>query len=130
MSDLSPAVDAYIAAVAPFAQPILSHLRGLVHRAAPDLVEAIKWRMPMFLYRGKIVANMAAHQAHASFGTWQRAAPRPDVEGMGQFGRLTTLADLPPDSVGTVTPIIASLTFAGSNVPAFSTAFTHMLNPM
>jgi hypothetical protein len=31
---------------------------------------------------------------------------------------------------GTVTPMIASPTLAGSVVPAFSTAFTHMLKPM
>ena len=94
-----PRVDAYIAKAAPFAQPILERLRGLVHRACPDADEAIKWGMPMFLYRGKIIVNIAAFKAHASFGTWKREAgdttDRP--EGMGQLGKLTALADLPPD---------------------------------
>ncbi len=95
-------VDAYIAAARPFAQPILTHLRRIVHAAHPGLVEAIKWSMPMFTWRDKIVANMAAFTAHASFGTWQRdgvglGAPRGD--GMGQVGRVTSLADLPPDAV-------------------------------
>lgn len=92
-------VDAYIAGAAPFARPILEHLRQTVHRAVPDIEEAIKWSMPMFLYRGKIIANMAAFKAHASFGTWKRepgdTTDRP--EGMGQLGKLGGLADLPPD---------------------------------
>ena len=94
-------VDRYIAGALPFARPILEHLRKLVHHACPDAVEAIKWGMPMFLYRGKIIANMAAFKAHASFGTWRRNAgegsDKPD--GMGQFGKIASLADLPTDDV-------------------------------
>lgn len=94
-----PRVDAYIAKAQPFAQPILTHLRALVHRAGA-VEEAIKWGMPMFLYNGKIVANIAGFKAHASFGTWKRAAgdtaDRPD--GMGTLGKVATLADLPPDA--------------------------------
>ncbi len=94
-----PRVDAYIARAAPFAQPILGHLRDVVHRACPDIEEAIKWSMPMFLYNGKIIANMAGFKAHASFGTWKReagsTADTPD--GMGQLGKMASLADLPPD---------------------------------
>ena len=95
-----PRVDAYIARAAPFAQSILMHLREVVHRAAPGIDEAIKWGMPMFVHRGKIVANMAAFKAHAAFGTWKReagtTADKPD--GMGQLGKLATLADLPSDN--------------------------------
>ena len=95
-----PRVDAYIARAAPFAQPILNHIRGVVAAASPDLVEDIKWSMPMWLYRGKIVANMAAFKAHAAFGTWKRdagdTAPKPD--GMGQLGKIASLSDLPPDA--------------------------------
>ncbi len=94
-------VDAYIAAARPFAQPILRHLREVAHAAHPGLVEAIKWSMPMFTWRGKIVANMAAFTAHASFGTWQRdgvGLGEPRGDGMGQLGKLTALADLPPDA--------------------------------
>ncbi len=94
-----PRVDAYIERAQPFAQPILRHLRDVVHRACPGIEEAIKWSMPMFLYDGKIVANMAGFKAHASFGTWRReagsTADTPD--GMGQLGKLTSLADLPDD---------------------------------
>lgn len=37
-----PRVDAYIAKAAPFAQPILTHLRGLIHESVPGLAETLK----------------------------------------------------------------------------------------
>ncbi|MCT2558131.1 YdeI/OmpD-associated family protein [Tsuneonella sp. YG55] len=90
-----PRVDAYIANAAPFARPILSHLRTLVHRLVPDAGETIKWGMPCFTYREKNLAGMAAFKAHASFGIHgDGTAP----EGMGQFGKLTKAEDLPPET--------------------------------
>jgi hypothetical protein len=95
-----PRVDAYIEAQADFARPILTHLRELVHAACPDCDEAIKWGMPAFLHGGKQLAGMAAFKAHATFGLW-RGAELVDAEpgqanAMGQFGRLASIADLPP----------------------------------
>lgn len=95
-----PRVDAYIERQADFARPILEHLRALVHSACPEGEEAIKWSMPAFLYKGKQVAGMAAFKAHATFGFWQRSAVRGEEArdgAMGDFGRITSLADLPPD---------------------------------
>ena len=37
-----PRVDAYLKRAAPFAQPILAHLRALVHEVAPGVEETIK----------------------------------------------------------------------------------------
>jgi len=59
MSSLDPRIDAYIAKSAPFAQPVLTHLRELIHRACPDIQETIKWKFPHFDYKG-IVCSMAA----------------------------------------------------------------------
>ena len=121
-----PRVDAYIARAAPFARPILEHLRSLVHRACPETEEAIKWSMPMFLYRGKIIVNIAAFKAHAAFGTWKRAAgdsiDRP--EGMGQLGKLTTLTDLPPDPelVAMVQHAMAAVDAGGTTIRRVATA--------
>jgi uncharacterized protein YdeI (YjbR/CyaY-like superfamily) len=99
-----PRVDAYIGRAAPFAQPILSHLRALLARTCPDGEETLKWGMPSITYRGRILCTMAAFKAHASFGFWQGDrvtgddSPAPRADGMGQFGRLTGLADLPDDA--------------------------------
>ena len=91
-------VTAYIAKAPPFAQPILEHIRGVMHRARPDLDESIKWSMPFFVLNGQPIANMAAFKAHAAFGFWRReAAGGGSSEAMGQFGKLATVADLPDE---------------------------------
>ena len=48
MEEYDSRVDAYIEKAAPFAQPILKHLRQLVHAASPQLKETIKWGFPVF----------------------------------------------------------------------------------
>jgi len=99
MATEDPRVDAYIAKAAPFAQPILTHLRKSVQAACPDVVETIKWSMPFFVRAdGRILANMAAFKQHCAFGFWRgRDAPGAGKAGeaMGQFGRIETLKDLP-----------------------------------
>ena len=101
MGKKDPRVDAYIAKSAPFAQPILKHLRRLVHKADPAVEETLKWRMPNFIHNG-IVCNMAAFKQHCSFGLWKGASilgkdgKRVD-DAMGQFGRIASRKDLPSD---------------------------------
>lgn len=96
-----PRVDAYVAAAAPFARPILAHLRALVHEAVPGCVEAIKWGRPFFLVDGRPFAMMAAFKQHAAFGFWRGGGidDRPETGGAGQYGRLTVPEDLPDDAV-------------------------------
>lgn len=100
MARKDPRIDAYIANAAPFAQPILKHIRAVVHAGCPDVEETIKWNMPHFDHRG-LMCGMAAFKQHCSFGFWREAAGAVpsngnDREGMGQFGRITSPADLPP----------------------------------
>ena len=97
-------IDAYIARAAPFAAPILHRLRALVHAACPTVAEAIKWGMPSFVYRGKILCGMAAFKAHATFGFWHQGMTAllekkygRSMEAMGLLGRITSPADLPDD---------------------------------
>lgn len=54
MPKRDPRVTEYIRQRAPFARPILRHLRKVIHEDAPGLEESIKWGMPNFLYHGKI----------------------------------------------------------------------------
>jgi len=100
MTPPDPRIDAYIAKSAEFARPILSHLRAVVHAACPEAEETLKWGAPSFTYRGRILCSMAAFKQHASFGFWQGVqvtgnGPEVGGEGMGQFGKLTRLSDLP-----------------------------------
>src|SRR5690606_3019662 len=94
-----PRIDAYIERAAPFAQPILAHVRELVHQACPDVEETIKWGMPTFVHAGGILCGMAAFKQHASFGFWEHALVVGEGEprdGMGSYGKLASLKDLPP----------------------------------
>src|SRR3546814_19552974 len=68
MGRRDPRVDAYIARSAPFARPILEHVRELVPEACPDVEETIKWGAPSFVHAGGIPAGMAAFQQPVSFG--------------------------------------------------------------
>jgi len=98
MAKKDPRVDSYIENAAPFARPILRRLRVLVHRGCPEAVEGIKWGMPHFDYRG-IFCGMAAFKEHCAFGFWNRAMEVGDKkDAMGQFGRIASLGDLPPDA--------------------------------
>ncbi|GAB2694774.1 YdeI family protein [Mucilaginibacter koreensis] len=96
--------DEYIAKAADFAKPILMHIRALVHRACPQIEEKIKWGHVHYDYKGP-VCHMAAFKQHCAMGFWKQSL-MPDLHGlfakekeaaMGSMGRITTLADLPPD---------------------------------
>ena len=100
MAKTDPKVDAYIAKSAAFAQPILRHLRSVVHKTCPDVQEAIKWGTPHFLYGDQLMCGMAAFKQHCTFGFWREKelfGEQPDKSAMGQFGRIGELSDLPSE---------------------------------
>ena len=102
-------IDAYIAKAPAYAKPVLKKLRVLVHKACPDVTETIKWGMPAFEYKGPMF-GIAAFKQHCVGGFWkskllddpkgflgERSAQ--GGEAMGNLGRITSLKDLPPDTV-------------------------------
>ena len=90
----NPDVDAYIERAQPFAQPILSHVRDLVHRALPEAEEVLKWGVPYFAVNGKNAVGMAAFTKHASVMV---CSTETAGGGMGNFGKLTSVDQLPVD---------------------------------
>ncbi len=97
MSSQDARIDAYIAKAAPFAQPILEHIRAVVHDACPDVEETMKWGMPHFDYKG-MMCSMASFKAHCAMNFWlgrQVLGENITDEAMGQFGRITSVKDLP-----------------------------------
>lgn len=98
MASHDPRIDAYIAKSAEFAQPILGHIRALVHAACPEAEETIKWGMPFFSYKGSLMCGMAAFKQHCSLHFWhgkELFGEAAEGEGMGQFGKLASVRDLP-----------------------------------
>jgi hypothetical protein len=76
-------IDAYVARAAPFARPVLVHLRGVIHAAVPDVEETIKWGMPHFT-RGGILCAVAAFDRFTpsrrrDYVEWILEAKRPDT---------------------------------------------------
>jgi uncharacterized protein YdeI (YjbR/CyaY-like superfamily) len=101
---MDPRVDAYIEKAASFAQPVLTHLRELVHQACPRVTEAVKWGMPFFMQQGIVLCHMAAFKQHCAFGFWGPEMKKVLAEdglvasqAMGSLGRITGPKDLPPD---------------------------------
>jgi uncharacterized protein YdeI (YjbR/CyaY-like superfamily) len=99
-------IDDYInKKAAPFAKPILTHIRKLVHQACPDVEETVKWGMPSFDYKGPF-CSMASFKEHCAFGFW-KASIMEDAdllkenqkESMGHLGRITSMKDLPSDKI-------------------------------
>jgi uncharacterized protein YdeI (YjbR/CyaY-like superfamily) len=99
------AVDQYILKSQAFAQPILNHLREVVHTVCPDVEEKIKWGMPFFDYKNDLLCHMAAFKQHAVFSFWKASLMKDPIlmenarseQAMGHLGRITTLKDLPSD---------------------------------
>ena len=94
-------IDAYIAKAAPFARPILTHLRGVVHTACPDVEESLKWGAPAYLHHG-ILCITAGFKAHCALVLWRAPLIVGAVksrDARGHFGKLTSVKDLPSKAV-------------------------------
>lgn len=102
MASHDPRIDTYIAKSAEFARPILERLRAVIHEACPGVEETLKWSMPSFVHAGGILCGMAAFKAHVSFGFWKHALVMGEGasrDGMGSFGKMAMLRDVPPKKV-------------------------------
>jgi len=89
-----PRVDAHIAGAAPFARPILTHLRALVHASVPGLAETMKWSRPHFMLGEKRLAAFVAFSEHIAFIIYGEGR-----QGTGEeAGKIRSLADLPADA--------------------------------
>lgn len=70
-----------------------------MHAAVPQAEETLKWSAPAFTMDGKILLIMAAFKAHAALNFWRGQEigdGQPKAGAMGQFGKLTSVGDLPP----------------------------------
>lgn len=101
MGTRDPRIDSYIDNSADFAQPILTQIRELVHAGCPEVEETMKWSFPHFTYHG-VLCSMASFKAHCAFGFWKSKLVLDgpgDEDAMGQFGRITSVKDLPAKRV-------------------------------
>lgn len=59
-------IDEYISACPADTQVVLEKIRQTVHRAAPEAVETISYKMPAFELNGKCLVYLAAWKSHIS----------------------------------------------------------------
>lgn len=96
-----PRIDAYLARAQPFARPILQHIRDRVHATVPQAEETMKWSAPAYTLDGKILLITAAFKQHAALNFWRGQELRgaeAEADAMGQFGKLKSVNDLPPNA--------------------------------
>ena len=81
----------------PSPNPSSTTCASVVHAACPEVEEGLKWSMPFFSYRGSPLCMMAAFKQHCGFGFWlsRQVVGEAAEDGMGQFGKITALKDLP-----------------------------------
>lgn len=103
MEKYNPLVDEYIEKSPDFSKPILNYIREIVHEFCTDAEEAIKWKFPTFMYKGKILCSMVSFKAYCSMGFWLHGEMQTikdletDVEKTNMFslGKITKKEDLP-----------------------------------
>ncbi|REC80324.1 hypothetical protein DRF60_01020 [Chryseobacterium elymi] len=96
-------VDEYIEKSPDFAKPILNYLRETIHECCPEAEEAIKWKFPTFMYKGKILCSITSFKQYCSLGFWlhQDMKTLKEIEtiaersSMFSLGKLTKMEDLP-----------------------------------
>lgn len=101
-------IDAYIKNSSEVTQPIISHLRALIHRVSPDFEENIKWNAPSFERNGKNVCSIMAFKKYVNF-MFHQGKELTDAQGvfeniggksnMSGIKGIVSLSDLPKDEI-------------------------------
>ncbi len=130
MATYDSKVSEYIAGAGDFARPVLEYWRSLVHAHCPDVVEAIKWSIPHFDYKGDFMFVMTAYTKHCSFTflkaplmSDERLKQSKELKPIQRFmGKITGKEDLPPEEefIALLKEAIA-LNEQGIKLPAAST---------
>jgi len=101
MTKTDKRVDAYIAKAPDYAKPILTRIRSMVHEAAPDAEETLKWGHPTFVQNG-ILCGMAAFKEYCAVNFWKAVLIMGEharqTDSAGVLGKITSVKDLPPKS--------------------------------
>src|SRR5262245_24220202 len=95
-------VDSFIRKTPDWQQPILNHIRDVVHEACPDVEETMKWSSPSFQYTG-MMCGMNAFKERVTFGFWKATLVFEEYDNMRDairhFGDLRKVSDLPSKKI-------------------------------
>jgi hypothetical protein len=100
------AVESYFAQQAPEKRVLLTKLRSLVEKAAPDAVPSIKWGVPLYARNGRNICALAAFKDHIGLNFFAPptvlADPKKKLEGGGKTSRMLKIrnaADIDAPSI-------------------------------
>jgi len=103
---MKKSIDEYILNATEITQPIVVHLRDLIHKAEPKIEENIKWNAPSFERDGKIICSIMAFKKHVNLmfthgkqlvdvnNTLENIGEKSDMKGIKQ---ITEISDLPDE---------------------------------
>ncbi|MBS1972310.1 MAG: YdeI/OmpD-associated family protein [Bdellovibrionales bacterium] len=102
MAKKNPQIDAYIKKSPDFAKPILKHLRKVIHKTCPQVVEEMKWNSPFYLYQGRILCATMAFKKHCAVVFWKtplivKKKGAKAKAHMKHMRKMTMVEDLLPD---------------------------------
>lgn len=66
-------IDEYLASLSGWQQANLAAFRQAVHEVVPDVEEAWKWSVPVFLANGKMVCAMSTFKDHTKYNFFEGA---------------------------------------------------------
>ncbi len=85
-------VEAYFAQQPADKRALLTKLRGLVEKGAPDAVPSIKWGVPIYAQNGRNICALAAFKDHVAINFFAPPSvlldPAKQLEGNGKTSRL------------------------------------------
>lgn len=67
MNNDAKTVDEYLASLPAWKKENLVLFRKIVHEVVPNIEEAIKWGVPVFMINGKMIFAMSAFKAHTKY---------------------------------------------------------------
>ena len=86
------AVESYFAQQPPEKRVLLTKLRALVEKGAPDAVPSIKWGVPIYMRNGRNICALATFKDHIGLNFFAPpsalADPQRTLEGGGKTSRM------------------------------------------
>jgi hypothetical protein len=85
-------VESYFTQQSPDKRALLTKLRGLVEKNAPDAVPAIKWGVPIYMRNGRNICALATFKDHVGLNFFAPPSalvdPQKKLEGEGKTSRM------------------------------------------
>ncbi len=79
-------VDEYLAGLPEWQADALSKFRELIHELSDEISEEIKWGVPAFIYKSKVLFTMAAFKSHVKYNFILNGAILEDPHGLFNNG--------------------------------------------